>query len=160
MSKRIPLSKGKFAIVDDEDFERVNQFKWGLLQGRYAQRNASAKNPYGRMHRFILQAPPELNVDHINGNGLDNRKCNLRLCTQAQNVQNSKMPKTNVSGFKGVSQVKSGNWRAQISVDNTSKALGTFKTKEEAARAYDRAALEYYGEFARLNFPRKKVSNG
>ena len=110
------------------------------------------------IHNVILDHDPNksnLIVDHINGNVLDNRKCNLRLCTRAENARNAKKPKSNTSGYIGVS--KSGKkWQAQISLNGKTHYLGTFEDKIEAARARDRKAIELYGEFARLNFPREE----
>ena len=103
------------------------------------------------MHRVILNAPPGREVDHINRNGLDNRRSNLRLATHAQNEAN-KPPRGEYKGAYWCK--KSGRWRASIRVDGRLRHMGRFATREEAARVYDDAALEAFGEFAYLNFPR------
>lgn len=105
------------------------------------------------MHRFILDAPHGMEVDHKNGDGLDCRRENMRLATRKQNAFNRKRPSVNTSGFKGVTLVKpTGKWLAQIEVGGKNMHLGTYESKIEAARAYDKAAIKYHGEFARLNF--------
>jgi hypothetical protein len=107
-----------------------------------------------RLPRFILDAPRDRVVDHINGDGLDNTRDNLRLATQAQNSRNRKISKTSSSGYKGVFLGTSGRgWKARVQVDGVSKVVGRFASAADAARAYDSAARHYYGEFARLNFP-------
>jgi len=106
------------------------------------------------MHRLILNAPPDLKVDHINGNGLDNRKENLRLATTPQNVRNARLSLRNSSGFKGVKR-KRQKWQASIVFNGKTIRLGVFDAREDAARAYDIAALLLHGEFARVNFPKE-----
>lgn len=101
------------------------------------------------MHRFLIGAKGEF-VDHINGDGLDNRKSNLRLCSNAQNVQNTGLTRANTSGYKGI-RLRNGRWDSRITCLNKTYHLGVFSTKEEAARAYNAAAIELHGEFARLN---------
>jgi len=105
------------------------------------------------MHRVILDAPMNMLVDHINGNGLDNRRENLRICTNTENLRNRGKDRDNTSGYKGV-VIKKGEkkFRAQIRVNQKTIHLGSFSTPEEAARAYDDAAREYFGEFAWTNF--------
>lgn len=144
-----------YAIVDDEDFEYLNQFTW-CLDREYARRiiyineNSKRKQRCIRMHREILNAPADKIIDHINGNGLDNRKENLRYCTKSTNAMNCKIHKHNTSGYKGVS--KSGNrWRAYIVLNDKQRQIGSYKTKEEAALAYNKKAIELFGEFAKLN---------
>jgi hypothetical protein len=147
---KIKLTKGLFALVDSEDFEWLNQYKWSAAKGvKYA---ASSIN--GRvvlMHRLISNAPEGMEVDHINGDGLDNRKDNLRICTSKQNHYNHKLLANNKSGYNGVSKTPFNTWHTCISVNNKTVHLGTYKNKEDAALAYNMAAKEYYGEFARLN---------
>jgi hypothetical protein len=156
--KKIPLTKGYYAIVDDDDYERVSQFKWTYSKG-YAVR--SVKDEQGRwvhqlLHRFILNAPEELKVDHINGNALDNRKSNLRLCTQKDNSRNSKKPKNNTSGYKGVTyDRRKKKWKAQIKVNYKNIFLGHFDSKHDAARMYNFWAKDLFGEYARLNVIRE-----
>lgn len=155
MAREIALTKGRVAIVDDEDFDALSAYRWSAATAKsknskhtYASRRG-AKSPI-YMHREILGAPKGLRVDHINGDGLDNRRCNLRLCTNSQNLANQ-MAVRNPTGFKGVTPAWAGRWRAQ---GHNRKALGTFDTVEEAARAYDDYARSAFGAFARLNFPR------
>lgn len=104
------------------------------------------------MHRFIMMAPEGLEVDHINGNRLDNRECNLRIVTPSKNQYNRRMQRNNKTGYKGVSFDRSrGKFMASISANGKQINLGRFKTAEEAARAYNQAALELHGEYAFLN---------
>lgn len=153
----IPLSKGKVAIIDAEDAKRVNQHKWCATvtkRGRwYAKRKVvrDGKATSEMLHRFIMNCPKGFEVDHINNDGLDNRRENLRLCTRSQNNGNRRL--TTIK-FKGVSwERKSKSWRASIGKDYVNYELGRYKTAEEAAEAYDRAARRLYGQFARVNFP-------
>ena len=155
-AKLIPLTQDKFAIVDAEDYGRLCKYKWYTQKGR---RNYYARNqrPHGMvlMHRVILNAPRGLVVDHINHNGLDNRKRNLRLCTVTQNNQNRR-PITNpnkTSKYKGVSFDKNRNrFAAYIKHHKKSYFLGRFDSETDAAKAYDKKASELFGEFAYLNF--------
>lgn len=142
----IKLTRDRVAIVDDELFEDINKYLW-CFNGLYASRG---NNIY--MHRVIMSAPKGVLVDHINGNGLDNRRENLRLCTHAQNLQNQKRKKNNTSGIKGVSWCsKSRKWDARIRLNMKQFYLGKFSSKEDAANAYAQAALKYHGEFARTS---------
>lgn len=158
MTKELPLSQGKTAIVDDGDFELVNQAKWyAKLEHRvyYAMNRR-----LGFLHRFILNAPSDKQVDHINGDGLDNRRANLRLASGSQNQHNSKIRSDNSSGYKGVYWDKGlKQWRAQIKSNNQFTTLGHFSDAKDAARAYDAAAIKYHGEFARLNFEREQPAD-
>jgi hypothetical protein len=153
MSKIIPLTRGKEAIVDDEDFEHLNQWKWGLDTDGYAIRGIHIpRRKTFIMHREIMKTPKGMETDHINGNKLDNRKCNLRICTKSQNKMNISRQVDNMSGYKGVSR-HCADWQAQIGKDGIKIYLGIYKNKELAARAYDEAAKKLFGEYARLNFP-------
>lgn len=151
--KRIPLTQGLSAIVDDEDFEMLSRFKWHFHQTGYAMRTAriDGKKHLLRMHRVVMNAPPHKCVDHINGNTLDNRKRNLRIASRSQNQHNRGRNKNNTSGFKGVSRYR-GRWRARITVNWKEIRLGIFDTPEEAFDAYVAAAKEYHGEFANDGF--------
>lgn len=150
--KEIKLSKGFIALVDDEDFEWLNQWKWSYHSGGYAVRmHLGHKMLF--MHRFIMNVPTTLEIDHINHNGIDNRKCNLRICTTSQNLHNTKIQRNNTSGYKGVSFNKLTNkWEAYIKINNKKIHLGLFNTSEDAARAYDAKTKNSFGKFALTNF--------
>lgn len=155
MTKEIPLSQGKIALVDDEDYERVVQLKW-YYDGRYVSNCDNKRGRGVRLHRFIMNAPAGVDVDHRDLNKLNCQKSNLRLATRQQNTQSQPKRRINngTSRFKGVSyERRRGWWVAQICLDYKTKYLGSFHNEEEAARAYDRAARQYFGEFALVNFP-------
>ncbi|MHC4260562.1 MAG: hypothetical protein ACYSTF_09170 [Planctomycetota bacterium] len=156
--KKIPLTQGKFAIVDAEDYERLNRHKW-QAQWRfgtfYAKRKLGRSTHY--MHREILNPPHGLSCDHKDHNGLNNQKSNLRLCTQGQNVRNRRPNKNSSSRYKGVTRNRrrrksTGSWRAQIRFNGKLRHLGIFKNEVDAAVAYDRKAVELFRDFAWLNF--------
>lgn len=162
--REIPLTQGKAAIVDVEDFEFLNQWKWYAVvfkNSSYAVRRASIDGAQKRlwMHRVLLSAPKGEDVDHRNSNGLDNRRSNLRIATRQENVMNSR-PTTTRQGkrFKGIRLAASGRWLAAISVGSTRISGGTFLTQEDAARAYDQLARQYHGDFAWLNFPSESIT--
>jgi len=159
--KEIELTQCEVALVDDADHEWLSQHKWYVNNTGtylYAARTiwdpATKKKRRLYMHRAILDAPAHLQADHINHNGLDNRRANLRLCTMAQNQANSRKRRRHTSSrFKGVSWHKATrNWRAAIKIGQHHKTLGYFEDEVEAARAYDVRAQEAFGEFAKLNF--------
>lgn len=156
--KQIPLTQGHYAIVDDEDFEELNRHKWYAQKGKagkmYAARNTKIekRRTLILMHRQILRAKLGQQVDHINHDGRDNRKSNIRICTNTENNQNRKPQKGFSSVYKGVYCYKErGNWRSRIRVEGKIVDLGSFKHEIDAANAYDEAAREYFGEFACLN---------
>lgn len=149
----IPLSKGKHAIVDDADFEYLSQWKWMCSSTGYAvrHRTINKKTITIRMHRELIDVPDGMFADHVNGNRLDNRRANLRVCTHAQNQHNYRSTK-NMWGYKGVAaRIKGKSWHARIKVNGKTVHLGHFDSIIAAARAYNDAALHYFGEFACLN---------
>ncbi len=169
--KRIPLTQGKFAIVDDEDFERINRYKWHLqkaprvyyanrivvFEGLYDNVRARLRRGLTAYKRIYVSMPRQIlglcmddarMVDHINHNGLDNRRCNLRVCTKQQNVWNSRKVRGSKRKYKGTQKLSSGRWMALIG----GISLGTFDSEINAAKAYDEAAKKRYGEFACTNF--------
>lgn len=154
--KEIPLTQGKVALVDDEDYEFLMQWKWRASRYRntfYAERTekSGSKKRTVRMHRAVLGINgPGIQGDHRDGNGLNNTINNLRKATHGGNQQNKKKQVNNTSGYKGVVRHKNG-WQAQIGIEGKSIYLGRFSSLENAAIAYNIAALEYHGEFARLN---------
>lgn len=152
----IQLTKGKCAVVDATDYDWLNQWKWYAQHtgvGRHYAMRRIERNGISRlicMHRFILEAPEGVEVDHKNGNPLDNQRENLRLCNRSQNSANSRKQKRSISKYKGVT-LHQGKWRARIRPNGQQIELGCFSTQEEAGEAYDVAAIKHFGEFARLN---------
>lgn len=152
--KEIPLTRGKVAIVDDDDYAELSNYKWYYDSKGYAARHKTRdqKRAYQSMHRQIVNAPDGMEVDHINGDRLDNRRANLRLCTRSQNQHNKGAQANNTSGFKGVQFYKrTGKWHAKIKLHGKERHLGYFATAAQAAEAYNRAAFEIHGDFAYLN---------
>jgi hypothetical protein len=156
--KRISLSQGKHALVDDEDYESVSKYKWCAHITRkkysYATRNVKVNGKYKTisMHRLIMLCPDNMQIDHINHNGLDNRKKNLRICKPRQNCMNRYKHQSSHRKYKGVwLHPNIDKWKAGICVNGKLINLGLFKTEKEAAKAYNRAAKKYFGEFAHLN---------
>ena len=144
-------------MVDDEDYEKFGKFSWyfhttghGVAVRRTPEKKGKVERIY--LHRAILKAGKGIHVDHINGNTLDNRKQNLRLCSIAENNRNVGKRKNNISGYKGVFlNKKISKWFAQVSFEKKGIYLGSFSSKKDAARAYNRAAIKYFGKFAQLN---------
>lgn len=155
--KKIPIKGGAFALVDDDCFDVLSKKKWYINKGKntsYASTSVwdEGTNRTILMHTLIINIPNGLFCDHINGDGLDNRRENLRFCTNSQNQGNSRMPKNNTSGFKGVTFSKRHNkWQAQIKFNYKNIFLGRFEDKRDAAIAYNESAKNYFGEFAKLN---------
>ena len=156
--KEIPLTQNQFALVDPEYFNYLNQWKWYVIcvkTLKYAVRNSKTVNGKRhriRMHQVILGKKENMITDHINGNGLDNQRNNLRFATRTQNFINRKIHKNNTSGYKGVSWIKRDKkWYSNIRVNRKTINLGCFQNKKIAATTYNIAAKRYFGEFARLN---------
>ncbi len=154
----IDLNQGQQTIIDDEDWDKVNHINWCADKdtanpGKYYVRGLNkATNKKVRLHRYLSNAPKGMEVDHINGNTLDNRKCNLRICTKSQNQMNRGKTKKNKSGYKGVSWCTSCNgWKAYLWTGEKNLYLGLFSFKKEAALAYNRASIKHHGEFAYVN---------
>lgn len=169
---KITLSQGMFALIDAIDHEKISRFKWcaqrqakgGFYAIAYEQtpelgriKDGSRTRPARRrisMHRLILDAPTSLQVDHVNGNGIDNRRKNIRLATSKENAANRrKSGGKSSSRFKGVTWHKHDKkWQATIQIDGHCVYLGQFKSERKAASAYDKAATEHFGAFAMTNF--------
>lgn len=151
--KKIKLTQGKVALVDDEDFEYLNQWKWSANKNKntfYAQRHKviEGKNKYIKMHRLIMNTPDNIEVDHIDHNGLNCQRHNMRNCTRSQNSMNkSPYGKSKYLGvyFIGKTII------AGITINKKLIYLGSYKSEEDAALAYDIAAKKYHGEFANFN---------
>lgn len=167
MTIEIPLTRGYVALIDDEDYRLVQPYSWypahdgnriyavGKVPGIGRNKRASVL-----MHRLITDAKPNVPVDHINQAGLDNRRSNLRSCTDTENQRNRGRQCNNKSGYKGVSQNKRrGKWEARIKANSRYYFLGYFNDPIEAAYAYDLAAIRYHGDYAYLNF-REGVEGG
>jgi hypothetical protein len=153
--KEIKLTNGMIALVDDADFEWLNKYTWSYDGKKYAKRTQSRTilKKDLTMHREIMGFPENKQVDHINGNKLDNRRENLRLCSNSENLCNRGKQKNNTSGYKGVTWNKNNkNWMAQINVLGKYIYIGSYPEKELAARAYDEAAKKYHGLFSKPNF--------
>lgn len=164
MTAPVVLSSGLLALVDEADYARVMAAgPWHATPPRggriYAQRGvrrADGRRTTQKLHTFLTGWTQ---VDHRNGNGLDNQRANLREATRTQNNANARRRKDNTSGFKGVTlDARIGRWSARIHVNKQCRSLGYFATAEEAALAYDIAAFEAFGEFARPNFPKEKTA--
>lgn len=157
MTILIPVGRGHVTVVDDEDEHLARSRRWHALLARnriYARGPSGKRNQRVYLHRLIVAAPPGLEVDHINGDTLDNRRANLRVATRQQNAANGKgWTGRRYSRFKGVTWRASRlKWIAGITVHYERHWLGEFDSEEEAAKAYDRAAVVAFGEFANLNF--------
>lgn len=144
--KQIQIRGGAMAIVDDEDFARLSAIKWSLCGS--TKKYAGSRS--GTMHRLVIGAQPGQVVDHVNGDTLDNRRANLRICTQSQNLAN-RINRTSASGFKGVKR-HSGGWSARVGLKSGEKYLGIYASAEDAAVAYDNELRRLFGEFAKTNF--------
>lgn len=153
--REIKLPTGHVVIVDQKDFRRLSAFSWTVARAKHTNyaRSSQTGQP---MHRYLLDAPRGSVVDHVNGNGLDNRRSNLRICTRAENLQNRRKHKVGTSRFKGVYLRYKGKkhclWMARIFVQGKLNSLGLYRNEEDAAKAYDIAAIAIHGEFALTNF--------
>jgi hypothetical protein len=161
MTREIPISDGSVVLVDDEDFEWLSQWSWSAHGSGYAMRGehiGNRKYRYFTMHREIVGAKSGETVDHANGKKWDNTRGNLRIATRSQNATNSKH-RTSESGYRGVYfDKRRGHWKSEIRTGpGKRKYLGRFDTKEDAALAYNEAAIEYHGEFAKLNDIREET---
>lgn len=152
--KKIELSQGYFALVDDEDFEILSKYKWYLLKAKHTNYATRVEYKDGFKKRFSMHTMISgyKITDHINHNGLDNRKENLRDCTKRQNNCNRVKNKRSFSSYKGVSK-RYNMFISLIRIKGKLKYLGQFETEIEAAKVYDSAANYYFGQFACLNFP-------
>lgn len=151
---QIPLSRGACAVLDDEDGKRLSVYHYYLNGRGYAERKIpGTQHKTAYLHHDVMGAPPKgMVVDHINRNRLDNRRCNLRFASRTQNRVNSCPQKGGTSKYKGVSYHRqSKKWRSCITVNRKMISLGLYKSETEAAEAYNKAAMEYYGDFAVLN---------
>lgn len=143
--RKIKLTQGKFALVDDKDYAILSKNSWYLSHDGYAVKG----NPYSRMHRLILDTPKGSDTDHINKNKLDNRRKNLRVATRGQNMANIDPTKANKSGVKGVFKHSLVNmWQAQICFNYKTIYLGLFENFEDAVKARKKAEIKYFKEFA------------
>lgn len=158
-TRLIPLTQGRVALVDIEDFEELNKYKWQSHRNHASRHKAVTKKPDGKwcyitilMHRFIMKAKKGQEIDHVNGNGLDNRKVNLRFCTRSQNCSNS-VKKNKSKKYKGIyfRDRSGGSWEVMVIFKRQRHFIGIFKNEKEAALAYNEAAKKYHGEFAKLN---------
>ena len=160
--KEIRLTQGKVALVDDCDYEYLSQFRWHAAKNCrvfYAARGTfrGGKGKSMLMHRVILAAQKGEQVDHIDHDGLNNRRDNLRICTTAQNAANKRKDTGTISLYKGVDWHKGNKaWRARVSLKGKRIEIGHFHREEDAARTYDAKAKELFGQFASLNFPPEK----
>lgn len=159
--KKIKLTQNKYAIIDDSDYIAVSKYKWHYMTIGYAARDIHISYINGKqtkkkqtMHRFLLEMiDSKIGLDHINHNKLDNRRNNLRICSQGANIQNASLRKDNKTGYKGITILKNRakKYWARISKDNKQKSIGCFYTIEEAANAYNDEAKKLYGKFAFTN---------
>lgn len=160
--REVALTKNSVALVDDDDFERINKYSWRFHNG-YAARTTSRSA--GRrttilMHREILgEVPENMDVDHINGNKSDNRKSNLRVVTRKQNMHNAPKKANNTTGYKGVHfDSRRGKYRARFKLDGKDCWLGYFENPHDAARMYNFWSKDLFGEYARLNVIKEEAS--
>lgn len=162
--KEIKLTQGKVVLVDDSDYEWLSQKNWHAVKKDHSfYARTHGRDEAGRkikiyMHRLIMDAPKDMQVDHADADGLNNQRSNLRVCTKTQNSQNQrKQFRPTSSKYKGVIWFKrTGQWRAEICLNKKRSSLGYFSNEEDAAIAYDRAAMKLFGEFARTNLQKER----
>ncbi len=161
--KKIKLTQGQYALIDDADFEWLNQWKWRA--GKHGRSWRASRTVFNRlpnqasifMHRVIMKAKKGQEVDHIDGNGLNNQRKNLRFCTHAENSKNRVLNKNTKTGYKGVTNYpwhKHKKFVARITVDGKLITLGYFTNKEEAHKSYEKASIKYHGKFKRTTISR------
>jgi len=158
--RKIQLTQDKIALVDNSDYQFLSKYKWRAIRNKKSRTYYAMANIYedGKrttilMHRKILNVKKGIICDHINGNGLDNRRLNLRVCSFAENVRNSRKPINNTSGYKGVSWDKRRKiWQSYITYKDKTIHLGAFRDIGVAAFEYNKAAIKYHKKFANLNF--------
>jgi len=165
--REIVLTRGQIALVDDEDFDRLNKVRWQArwnpcIKSFYAARSFRKNGNFKTeiMHRIVMGAPKGVLVDHRNsGDTLNNQKSNLRFATHIENARNGKLRRNNILRLKGVRKnSNSSTYQVRICVKGRSLHIGCFHDPEMAARAYDEAAVKHFGEFAHLNFPLEVVN--
>jgi len=157
VTKILLKNVNKWCLVDTEDVERIKICTWYSKKDKWNQyARGMIKGKEVKMHRYIMGVTdPKIHIDHINGDGFDNRKENLRIANNSTNHMNQKIRSDNKIGYKGVTKRKN-RYEVRITKDQVLHSLGSYETKEEAAEAYDIAALELFGEFAKLNFEEKR----
>lgn len=155
--RKILLTQNQFALVDNDDYDYINQWKWcakKIYDNVYCAVRVGKRPRRERiyMHRVIMNVEKTLEIDHIDGNPLNNQKYNLRICKHSENMLNRKKKKTNTTGYKGVRPTSNNKYQALICVNGKQTCIGTFENPIDAARAYDQRAKKLHGDFARLNF--------
>jgi len=156
--RKIKLTQGKYALVDDADYDRINKYNWYFTHYGYAARKTpKAERDKGRasviyMHREILNAMEGSDVDHVDGNRLNNQSNNLRICSRSENLRNQRKAKNTTSKYKGVCwQERDKKWQVYIYHGKKNHYLGYFDKEEDAAGAYNEEAIKHHGEYAYLN---------
>lgn len=154
--KKLKLSNGMYSLLDDQDYLWASEYRWMGRPYHSGWRVCREESRTGKtiyLHREITKAPTGLEVDHVDGNGLNNTRTNLRVCTHSENGKNRRVNQNSKSGYKGVVwREHAGKWQANITVDKKRIYLGYHDTPEQAAQAYDLASKQYHGDFAHLNF--------
>lgn len=155
--KQIELRNGGIALVSDEDYPNISSHKWWGISvcggHRYAERHIKVGGKWTTitMHREIMQTPKGMDTDHINGDSLDNRRTNLRICHRSQNALNRRVDRRNKTGYRNISKRLDGKFVAQVKLDKKHHWIGAFDTALEAAKAYNDFVGAHFNAFARLN---------